>query len=383
MGKTTNLLEELTQACFHRHSEEARKIRNAFFDYHENIRCELELGNSARWNEFKALFDKELLSVPLSSYDYHYDQIVSKGELASTLIVSEFLNQQNFPHKLVDVRELILTDAAYREANVFWEKSVMNTQTICIPLLQQFGLILTQGFIGATPENTTTTLGREGSDYTAALLSNFLNADRMIVWKDVPGILNADPRYFKNPVLIPQLSYYDAIEMTYYGATVLHPKTIHPLQKKKIPLFVKSFLQPDAPGTLISGDFSEASRKMKTFIYKPSQILISVLSKDFNFIGESSLGVFFSIAQKHKVRIHLMQNSAMNFSVCTDNIPEKTGGFIENLREHFRVTFNEGVGLLTIRGKEKNEDYRELLEGKNILLIQKTRNTSQYILLEE
>lgn len=383
MGKTTNILEELTDAYFNKnHSLKEEKFKT-FLSYHQAIRKELKLYESKEWLLFLEEFEWELNSPPALSFDYHYDQIVSKGELASSIILSDYFKQVDFKHEFLDARDIIITDDNYREANVDFEKSELRAKEKCPPLLQSRGFILTQGFIGSTIENTTTTLGREGSDYTAALFSYFLNAEKMIVWKDVPGILNADPRYFKNPTLINEISYYDAIEMTYYGATVIHPKTIRPLQNKKIPLWVKSFLNPDAPGTKISEDFSENSKRIPTFIYKPNQILISVQTKDFSFISENYLSKFFTLSQKHKIKIHLMQNSALNFSICTDNRVDRIKGFINELSEHFRVSYNTGVGLLTIRSRDESRTYEEILQNKKILLIQKTRNTAQYIIIDE
>jgi aspartate kinase len=382
MGKTTNLLEELTEAYFKKNHYLKEEKYKAFLKYHQSIRKELELNESEEWLAFLDEFEWELNSPPALSFDYHYDQIVSKGELASSIIVSDFFRQIEFRHTWIDARDIILTDDNYREANVDFEKSQLRAIEKCTPLLQHSGLILTQGFIGSTNENNSTTLGREGSDYTAALFSFFLDAEKMIVWKDVPGILNADPRFFKNPVLMDEISYYDAIEMTYYGATVIHPKTIRPLQNKKIPLWVKSFLNPDSHGTKISEDFSDKTKRLPTFIYKPHQILISVQTKDFSFISEGYLSKFFTIAQKHKIKIHLMQNSALNFSICTDYVEDKIQAFINELSGNFKVYFNTGVGLLTIRSRDESVKFEDIFRNKKILLVQKTRNTAQYVLDE-
>ncbi|MCX8080194.1 MAG: aspartate kinase [Bacteroidia bacterium] len=382
MGKTTNLLEDLALAFF----KKDRNLRDLTFEkflhYHHSIRAELGINETESWNDFLDEFRWELECEPSNTFEYHYDQIVSKGEMASSLIVSEFLKSSGFSHALLDARDVIITDDNYREGNVDMQKSEKKALEYCLPVLNKEKFVLTQGFIGSTVENTTTTLGREGSDYSAALFAHFLNAEKMVVWKDVPGVLNADPRYFKNPVLLTELSYYDAIEMTYYGATVIHPKTIRPLQNKKIPLWVKSFLHPEKEGTKICRDYTEKNKKLPIFIYKPNQILISIQPKDFSFISEGNLSVFFSIAQKYKIKIHLMQNSALNFSICTDFFPDRVFAFLESLKSHFKVTYNEGLGLLTVRSKNLAYDYSEILKGRSILLIQKTRNTSQYVISE-
>jgi aspartate kinase len=386
MGKTTNLLEELASAYFKKEKNSVKNLFRLFREQHENIRKALyedtpeKAVPNADWMEFIEEFQWELENPPVKHFDFHYDQIVSKGELASTLIVSEFLHHNTFEHALVDARDLLITDDTWREANVDYVRSEEKIKKICIPLLKEKGFILTQGFIGSTTENYTTTLGREGSDYSAALFSYFLDAEKMVVWKDVPGILNADPRYFKNPKRIPELSYYDAIEMTYYGASVIHPKTIRPLQNKKIPLHVRSFIEPETIGTIISEDYLK--HKTTTYIYKANQILISVQPYDFSFVTETALGFFFKTAAENHVKIHLMHNSALNFSICTDFKEDRIMDFMEQLKKNFRVSYNTGVGLLTVRNYPQNMSMEELTGRKNVLLELKTRNTIQMVIEE-
>jgi aspartate kinase len=240
--------------------------------------------------------------------------------------------------------------------------------------------VVTQGFIGGTSENYTTTLGREGSDYTAALLAYFTDAKQVVIWKDVPGVLNADPKYFKNTKKIDELTYHDAIELTYYGASVIHPKTIKPLQNKNIPLYVKSFLRPNEPGTLIK-DGSKGN-SITSYIFKENQILLSIQPKDFSFIAEDNLSTIFNLFSKHKAHIHMMQNSAISFSVCTDNDPQKIEPLIADLQQHFKTLYNSGVQLMTIRNYDP-ETVARLSENKVILIEQRSRHTHQMVMKSE
>ena len=281
---------------------------------------------------------------PTSTYAYEYDQIVSVGELLSTKIVSAFLEQEGFANKWIDARDIIRTDNTYRNARIDWQL----TQQQIAKYISNNGVFLTQGFIGCTTENFTTTLGREGSDFTAAILGFTLDAEEVTIWKDVDGMLNADPRYFEDAKLLHQLSFAEAIELAYFGAKVIHPKTIQPLKEKNISLRVKSFLNPKEEGTVIFED-AEMKPYVPSFIIKENQILISISANDLSFIVEDHLSYIFSLFAKYGLAINMMQNSAVSFSVCVDNDSQKTLPLIAELKEGFKVQYNDQLTLCTIR----------------------------------
>ena len=382
MGKTTNKLEELVNAYMTR--QETESILDELKKYHLSILDQLSFdSNAAIYNEVENVF-VELIWIleeePSFSYNHHYDQIVSQGEVLSTKIVSAYLNKDGLKNKWLDARGIIQTDNSYREGKVDYDLSENLVQTQLLPLLKTHQIVLTQGFIGGTSENYTTTLGREGSDYTAALLAYFTNARQVIIWKDVPGVLNADPKYFKNTKKINELTYHDAIELTYFGASVIHPKTIKPLQNKNIPLYVKSFLNPDEPGTLIKE--GEKGNTTTSYIFKEDQILLSIQPKDFSFIAEDNLSGIFNLFSKHNVHIHMMQNSAISFSVCTDNDVQKIEPLINDLQQQFKVLYNAPVQLMTIRNYNQ-ETIAKLSENKVILIEQRSRHTHQMVMKSE
>lgn len=383
MGKITNKLEELANAYTNR-TGNAEAILNEIRTYHLSIMNELFSDqNNAVYNEIENVF-VELLWIleeePSFSYNHHYDQIVSQGELLSTRIVSAYLNTTGIKNKWLDARGIIQTDNSYREGKVDYELSQQLVTSQLLPLLKTQEIVLTQGFIGGTSENYTTTLGREGSDYTAALLAYFTNAGQVIIWKDVPGVLNADPKYFKNTKKINALTYHDAIELTYYGASVIHPKTIKPLQNKNIPLFVRSFLKPEEQGTVIKE--GDKGNSVTSYIFKENQILLSIQPKDFSFIAEDNLGGIFNLFSKYNVHVHMMQNSAISFSVCTDNDVQKIEPLINDLQQHFKVLYNTDVQLMTIRNYDQ-ETVARLSENRLILIEQRSRNTLQMVLKVE
>lgn len=383
MGKTTNKLEELTKAYFQR-QENTEHVLNEVKAYHSGIISNLfpDKGD-AIYNEIENVF-VELLWIleeePSFSYNHHYDQIVSMGEILSTKIISAYLNNDGLKNKWLDVRGIIQTDNAYREGNVEYELTGTLVKTQLLPLFEKDKVIVTQGFIGGTSENYTTTLGREGSDYTAALLAYFTDARKVIIWKDVPGVLNADPKYFKNTKKIDELTYHDAIELTYFGASVIHPKTIKPLQNKNIPLYVKSFLKPQDSGTLVKD--GEKGNTTTSYIFKVDQILLSIQPKDFSFIAEDNLSGIFNLFSKYNVHIHMMQNSAISFSVCTDNDVQKIEPLINDLQQHFKVLYNAPVQLMTIRNYDQ-ETISKLSADKLILMEQRSRNTLQMVMKAE
>jgi len=383
MGKMTNKLEELANAYVIKR-EGTEIILEEIKAYHTGILDQLFPDkNNAIYNEIENVF-VELLWIleeePSFSYNHHYDQIVSLGEILSTKIVSAYLNKDGLKNNWVDARGIIQTDNSYREGKVDYELSESLVKSQLLPVLATYELVVTQGFIGGTSENFTTTLGREGSDYTAALLAYFTNAQQVIIWKDVPGVLNADPKYFKNTKKISELTYHDAIELTYFGVSVIHPKTIKPLQNKNIPLYVRSFINPEEPGTLIKD--GEKGNSTTSYIFKEDQILLSIQPKDFSFIAEDNLSTIFNLFSKFNVHIHMMQNSAISFSVCTDNDVQKIEPLIAELQQQFKVLYNTGVQLMTIRNYDL-ETVAKLSEKKLILIEQRSRNTHQMVLKDE
>lgn len=382
MGKITNKLEELSRAYIFG-QEDAPQLLEEIKAYHFDIINDLfpnhehpvfnEVANS--FVEIEWMLEEEATDAP----DYIYDQIVSIGEILSTKIVSAYLNEAGTRVTWVDARNFIKTDNTYKEGKVDWDKTATEIQKHLKPILEK-GIAITQGFIGSTSENFTTTLGREGSDYSAAIFSACLDADALTIWKDVPGVLNADPKWFDQTERIPQLSYHDAIELTYYGATVIHPKTIKPLQNKNIPLFVRSFLHPAGEGTQINGENSPLP--VPSFIFKVNQVLISILPKDFSFIIEENLSGIFSLFHQHKVKVNTMLNSAISFSVSVDNDEEKISNLIKDLSALYKVKYNKGLELVTIRYYNQDTINRVTV-NKDILLEVKSRNTCQMVMKDK
>jgi aspartate kinase len=310
------------------------------------------------------------------NYNFVYDQIVSYGEILSTTVISHYFNYRGLKNNWVDVRNLIKTDSTYRDANVDWEQ----TQKLISKGIKKKALNITQGFLGSDENSFTTTLGREGSDYTAAIFAYCLGAESVTIWKDVPGVMNADPRYFENAILLNQISYREAIELAFYGATVIHPKTLQPLQKKEIPLFVKSFINPLLPGTKVSKG-ADLEPETSCFIVKRNQLLLSLSSLDFSFIMEENISEIFGLFHQFKMKVSLIQNSAISFSVC---IEDKFGNFNDLkaiLAKKFKVSYNENVSLYTIRHFTK--EAAEMVEkNKEVLLRQISRETMQIVTSE-
>ncbi len=379
MGKTTNRLEELTASYWNK-DEQWQKILDEIKDFHLSIVRELFPSKHTIYDDIENVFVEmhwALEEEPAFPYNHHYDQLVSQGEILSSKIVSAFLNEKEVWNKWTDVRGLIQTDNTYREGKVDYKLSESLVKHHLVPLVRSSKIVVTQGFIGGTSENYTTTLGREGSDYTAALLAYFSDAEKVVIWKDVPGVLNADPKYFVNTKKLDFLSYHDAIELTYFGASVIHPKTIKPLQNKGIPLYVRSFIKPDDNGTVIGGN--EHRSQLTSYIFKENQMLLSIMPKDFSFIAEDNLSEIFALFSKLNVHIHMMQNSAISFSVCTDNDPQKTDPLLEELGKNFKVLYNTGVQLMTIRNYNQ-EIIAKLSENKVVLIEQRSRHTHQMVM---
>jgi aspartate kinase len=378
MGKTTNSLERLLNAYYYAGGnidEEFSKIKQ----YHINIIKELfpDSGHeihSGIENIFSLLKTKLLL--PNSdNYDYEYDQIVSIGEIISSKILSAYLNSAGISNSWIDARSIIRTDNIYRESGIDWDKTVELVKDS-----MQFNsekIYVTQGFIGSTAEFITTTLGREGSDFSAAILAYSLDAEEVIIWKDVPGVLNADPKYFDNTVKLDRLSYHDAIELAYYGASVIHPKTIKPLQNKKIPLYVKSFTNPKLEGTVIQSDKTELL--IPSFIFKMNQVLITISPRDFSFIAEQTLGDIFYKLYNLNIRINVMQNTALSFSISVDWNEKKIPELIKLLETDYIIKYNTNLELVTIRNYD-NETIERVSLNKEILLEEKSRSTIQMVM---
>ena len=383
MGKTTNKLEQLVNAYFYKDGD-IETILSELKTYHLSILNQL-IPNKANtiYNDIENVFVELLWALeeePTSTYNYHYDQLVSQGEVLATKIVSAYLNEVEIKNKWIDARGFIQTDNSYREGKVDYELSQHLVTTELLSIFNSYNIIITQGFIGGTSENYTTTLGREGSDYTAALLAYFTDAKQVIIWKDVPGVLNADPKYFKNAKKIDELNYHDAIELTYYGASVIHPKTIKPLQNKNIPLFVKSFINPQEAGTIIKD--SDKRSSATSYIFKVNQILLSIQPKDFSFIAEDNLSNIFTLFSKYNVHVNMMQNSAISFSVCTDYDEHKIEPLLKDLQQQFKVLYNKDVELMTVRNYDQ-DIITNLTENKLVIIEQRSRNTLQMVVKED
>jgi len=383
MAKTTNALEEVVKA-YCSGSDEAAELLNKVKHYHTEVLEQLFPDTNAevyeKINNYLVEIDWVLEEEP-RDYDFVYDQIVSFGELISTTIVSHYLDKIGIANKWIDIRDCLLTDNTYREGKVNWEESAKRVKSVIPEMINERNpIVITQGFIGATSENYTTTLGREGSDYTAAILAYILEAESVTIWKDVPGVLNADPKFFNDAQKLEQLSYHDAIELAYYGASVIHPKTIKPLENKNIPLYVKSFLQPQAKGTVIGKDL-QTKPQVPSFIFKTDQVLISIAAKDFSFIAEENLSSIFSCFAQLGVKMNLMQNSAISFSVCIDDDVFKTPKLIEMLKKDYWIRYNSGLQLYTIRYYYPST-IETLSQGREILLEQRSRTTAQLVMKE-
>jgi len=376
MGKTTNKLELVVKAYF----EEKTKLQEKILDIitcHKEILLELfpnkqhliyktvtnlfdELTGFLNWNKSP-------------NYSFVYDQVVGYGELVSTSIIAAYLKEVNIDNNWLDIRTVIKTDDSYRDAKVNWELTKQNVTNN----IKKSSLYITQGFLGSDANNFTTTLGREGSDYTAAILAFCLNANNVTIWKDVPGVLNADPRYFKETQLLYQISYEEAIELAFYGASVIHPKTLQPLQRKEIPLYVKSFLNPLDDGTCVSKG-KQLEPFVPCFIIKKNQILISLSSLDFSFIVEENISEIFALLHQYKLKVDVIQNSAISFSVCVDDIYQNIGSLLQELRSKFKVSCSENVSLYTIRHNTL-EALEKIAIGKEVLLKQEKEDTVQLI----
>jgi len=374
IGKVTNMLEVVVEQ-YVKQTAKANDALQKVKDFHTDIVGELFDENHAIYNEVNNLFveiEWALEDEPNQDYGYDYDQIVSIGEFLSTKIMSAYLATINFENNWFDVRDLIRTDNTYRNAKVDWE-----TTTTFIKNKLKAKHCITQGFLGCTSENFTTTLGREGSDFTAAILAFSIDAEEVVIWKDVPGMMNADPKHFSDATLLDKISFDEAIELAYFGAKVIHPKTIQPLKQKGIPLYIKSFVRPSESGSKISEGIA-TSPKIPSYIVKENQILISISDTSLSFIVETHMSKIFSLLSKHSVRVNMMQNSAVSFSICVDNDAHKVPRLLEDLKNDFEVFFNDGLRLYTIR-HYTSESVQGLVKYKDVILEQKSRNTVQIV----
>jgi aspartate kinase len=378
MGKTTNALETVINAYFKNKNElqssiqDVKKFHNAILlDLFENEQHSVFKKVSDLFNELNSFLKRN----KSPDYNFVYDQVIGFGELASTLIISHYLNEIGLKNTWLDVREYIKTDNYYRRSNVNWE----DTQKLINSTFKTSTLNITQGFLGSDKNNFTTTLGREGSDYTAAIFAYCLNAESVTIWKDVPGVLNADPRYFENAQLLNNISYREAIELAFYGASVIHPKTLQPLQRKEIPLYVKSFLKPKEPGTKV-GKGIALEPNIPCFIVKKNEVLISLSSLDFSYIVEENISEIFSLLHLYKMKVDVIQNSAISFSVCVDNLYNNLEKLLHHLKAKFNVTCHENVSLYTIRNYTDNA-IEKLEQDKTVLLKQVTQGTVQIVVL--
>ncbi len=379
MGKTTNALEKVVGAHNNGDTAMARQLLYDIKATHYHLMDALfEPGDEvyALVNDTFVESEWVLDEPPHENYDFMYDQIVCVGELVSSRIVATYLNRRGLPTQWLDARDVILTDDIYREGWVQWEETQERFDRKAPAMLQQPGFVLTQGFIGTTSENFTTTLGREGSDYTAAIFSHLSDAESMTIWKDVPGVLTADPRIFDNASKLDRLSYKEAIEMTYYGATVIHPKTIKPLQNKSIPLYVKSFVNPEGEGTVISGDADEVYPPIVTV--ERNQALLQISTRDFSFVAEHHISRLFNWIANNRLQVNMMQNSAISFSVCVNDTDDKVQRFIKSIDKDFKVIHDRGLQLITVRHYTEPV-LQNLLSGKIVLLEERSRGTVQVV----
>lgn len=383
MGKMTNALEKVAEAFFEERKEDALQLFQKIKEYHLNqLKYLITLQWKQATDELQNFFTEiewMLHDKPVKDYNYYYDQIVCSGELLSSTLISFFLNEEKISNKWIDVRDLIRTDDNFRDAMVDWDFTEKNCKEKLLPLFNESNYIITQGFIGSTDENESTTLGREGSDYTAAVFAKILNAESVTIWKDVDGVMNADPKDFKEAVTLENLSYKEAIEMAYYGAQVIHPKTIKPLQNKNIPLYVKSFLNPQLPGTAITKRIPHNLPPI--IIYKKNQVLITLQSLDFSFVEGQPINRLYEILDSVKLKPNITQNAAISLMICIDNIPKKIEQIALQASAIFEVQIQKNLTLLTIRHYSP-EFIEKLSKNKEMVLEQKTTETIQMILKE-
>ena len=385
MGKTTNALEKVVEAFFSGDQQKALQVFQTIKEDHLSLQSQL-LNNStsqqlnfstAQLIDFFTEAEWLLHDKPVRNFDYYYDQVVCIGEMLSSAIVSDYLNSVGISNHWVDVRDIIRTDDNFRDARVDWVFTTKRIKESIVPVFEQTNIVLTQGFIGATDENESTTLGREGSDYSAAVFANILNAESQTIWKDVQGVMNADPKQYPNAQWINELNYQEVIEMAYYGAQVIHPKTIKPLQNKNIPLYVRSFIHCDEEGTCIQN--KNFNHLPPIIVYKYKQVLVELKSKDFSFVGEGLTAEVYKIFQFIKFKPNLIQSAAISLLCVVDDFSDKVQEFALKASHVFDVTISGDLTLLTIR--HYNEQIlSELIGGSQVVLRQQTPETIQVLM---
>jgi aspartate kinase len=381
MGKTTNALEKVVQSFYNSKKEEAlllfEKVKQQHLTTAKYLLVTHYLPCEKQLRDFFTEVEWLLHDKPARDFDYYYDQVVCIGELLSTSIVSAYLNETGIPVQWIDVRDIVRTDDDFRDANIDWTYTLSKVKDEIIPLFSSTHIVLTQGFIGATDENESTTLGREGSDYTAAIFANMLDAEGLTIWKDVESVMNADPKQFADAKPIAELNYREVIEMAYYGAQVIHPKTIKPLQNKNIPLYVKCFLDPSLPGTVIHG--KPVHELPPIFVLKENQVMLRMTSRDYSFVGEEHIGELYSMFEHLHIRPNLTQNGAISFLAVLDDWTEKIEKLALEASAILEVEVMKGLSLLTIR-HYSTELYEQFTRGKKILLKQQTPDTIQLLM---
>lgn len=379
MGKSTNALEQIADFFFTGNQEELNKAFESFRAFHHSIMNDLfENSEHQAYHKVNELFEKMQTKISEKAslnYDFDYDQIVSFGELLSTLIICEYLKEIGIRAEWKDIRESLRTDNKYREAKVDWENSEMLMKQNF--RFENKDILVTQGFLGSTVNNLTTTLGREGSDYTAAIIAYVMEAEKVIIWKDVPGVLNADPKWFDDTVLLEKISYKDAIELAFYGTSVIHPKTIQPLKKKSIPLYIKSFIEPDRKGTLVTNHDYDSI--IPSFIFKMNQVLISISARDLSFIAEDYMEIILGAFARNGLNINLMQNLATSFKICVNNDKNRIDRILTELGKQFYIEWENALELVTIRYFDQQTIDRVTVQ-KEIILEQRNKTTAQMVM---
>ncbi len=379
MGKTTNFLEKVLHAYYHE-PDQVEPLVSELEKQHKEVAIKLVPDPGSILDRIGEIFTQlraKLAVEHSNNYDFDYDQVVSFGEMLSTTLISMYLNLAGLPNTWLDARRLVRTDDTYREGRVDWDTTIQQVREAV--LTQPERVFITQGFIGGTAEHLTTTLGREGSDYSAAIMAYALDAESVTIWKDVPGLLNADPKRFPDAVKLDKIPYEEAVELSYYGASIIHPKTLKPLQNKQIPLYVKSFFQPEEEGSVIKS--CSAKTKVPSIIVKDHQTLLTVFPRDFSFIAVDNLSELFAVFAQCRIRINMMQNSALSFSVCTDAEPDRVLQCVEALHDKYKVKYNEDVQLVTIRHYNK-QTIDKVLAGREAILRQTSRATIQFVMMQ-
>ena len=380
MGKTTNALEQVVHSFFENNEQFPQDLQKVREDHHRIIEDLFESESALISQRVNALFDGVLTflnTTDIKEYSLVYDQVVSVGELVSTTIISDYMEREGMENTWLDSRECIKTDSYFRDANIYWT----DTEAAIQQAVNGKSTLISQGFIGSAPNGLTTTLGREGSDYSAAIFAYALRANSVTIWKDVPGVLNGDPRKFKDTVLLNQISYREAIELAFYGASVIHPKTLQPLQRKEIPLYVKSFENPKNKGTAVSKG-KTLHPEVPCYIVKNDQTLLKMSSKDFSFIVEENISEIFALLHQYQMRVEMIQNSAISFSICIYNKYDNLEPLLEALKTKFKVEVTEGVSLYTSRHFDKPAINFIKNKVGEILLEQRTLNTAQFVVKE-